>query len=115
LPAAFLQNPLHGREQIQNEVKSIGYLLRLWCAEFGAIGIKTASISRDRHNFPDADEAILRNCLTAIRKKVDHTMEIQVAQDGSIRTLLAPGPIIDAEVVNREKTGRRLGFSSNPA
>ena len=42
-------------------------------------------------------------------------MEIQVNQDGSIGLLLAPGLIIDAEVVNRESVWRRLGFSSNSA
>ena len=32
-------------------MKAIGYLLRLRCTEIGALGVKTAPISRDRHDF----------------------------------------------------------------
>ena len=34
-----------------NEVKAIGYLLRLGCPKRRSFGIKTATIPRNRHDF----------------------------------------------------------------
>ena len=51
LPAPLFQHPLHGRGEVQDEMESVGNLLRLWGSQRSALGVKTTAVPSDCHDF----------------------------------------------------------------
>ena len=97
---SLLQHPFHRRREIQDEMEPIGYLLRLRRSQCCAFGIQTATITRDRDDFGMLSEPCGEALGGPVRKKVHDAVQVQINQNGSIVLAFAPGPIVDAEVVN---------------
>ena len=81
-------------------MESIGYLLRLRCAERRPFGIKTATISRNRHDFGMVSEPFRETVRGPVGKEVDNVAEFHIDKNRSILLTFAPSPIIDTQVPN---------------
>ena len=81
-------------------MEAIGYLLRLRCPEHRPFGIKTATISRDRHDFGMVPEPFGEALGGSIREEVHDAVQVQIDQNRSIVLTFAPSPIIDTQVAN---------------
>ena len=81
--------------EVQHEMEAIGYLLRLRCAERRPFGIKTATISRNRHDFGMVSEPFRETVRGSVREEVDNVADVHIDQNGSILLAFAPSPIVD--------------------
>jgi hypothetical protein len=79
-------------------MEAISYLLRLRCAERRSFGIKTATISRNRHDFGMMSEPFREAVRGPVREEVDNVAEFHIDQNRSILLAFAPSPIIDTQV-----------------
>jgi hypothetical protein len=78
------------------------YLLRLRWSERRALGIKTATVARDRPDFGMLLEPFREALGGPVRKEIDDAAQVQIDQNGSVVLAFTPSPIVDAQVANRE-------------
>ena len=81
-------------------MEAVGYLLRLRSAERRPFGIKTTTISRNRHDFGMMSEPFRKAVRGPVREKVDNVAEFHIDQNRSVLLAFAPSPVIDTQVPN---------------
>jgi hypothetical protein len=98
LSAPFFKDTLHRRRKIQDEVKPIGDLLLLRCAQGCPFGIQAAAITGDRYDFRMPLEPFRKALGGSVRQKLHHLVQVQIDQNRSVILAFAPGPVIDTQV-----------------
>src|SRR5450755_2507232 len=94
-------------------MEPVGYLLRLRCSERRALGIKTATVARDRHDFGMLLKPFREALGGPLRKEIDDAAQVQIDQNRSVVLAFTPSPIVDAQVANREcGWGLRRGLAN---
>ena len=88
------------RAKILDQMKSIGYLLRLWCAFTGSLGIQAAAVSADDLNGRMVTQPPGRTPDAPIVQNVDNRSTLEINDDGAVSCCSPPAPVIDTNHPN---------------
>src|SRR5919199_4305562 len=91
-------------------MESVRDLFRRGRSECRALGIKSASITGDRYNLRVILQPFREALAGPVRQQINDAVKIQVDQNRAVVLTLAPGPVVNTEIANRNGRVRRGPF-----